>query len=110
MKKVFISANNLQKDVLTYFGDHLSVNAIRKITNFRLFNETSNNNTVSGAYFVEINGNYGFMCDRSKMMNQHTANLICQSLGHSKAETGEGTGWFQKGKISIRFKRKYYFS
>ena len=92
-----ISANNLKKDVLTYFKDHLSVNAIQKITDFRLMNETSTNHTVSGAYFVNINDNYGFMCDRSEMMNQHTANLICESLGWSRAEPGNGTGWFQKG-------------
>ena len=101
----FLSANNLQEDVLTYFHDHLTVNAIRKITDFDLMNKTATNETVSGAYLVNINGNKGFMCDRSGMMTPHTANLICQSLGLSKAD-----GWFKKGKYSMDLRGNIIFS
>lgn len=65
-------------------------------------NETSDNNTVSGAYFFNINGNDGFMCDRYNDIHQHEANLLCQSLGNSKAVTGNGTGWFMKGELSLQ--------
>lgn len=67
-------------------------------------NKTATNETVSGAYLVNINGNKGFMCDRSGMMTPHTANLICQSLGLSKAD-----GWFKKGKYSINFRENIIF-
>ena len=65
------------------------------MTNPRLYPKES---PTVGAYFYNVNGNDGFMCDRHNHINQHTANLLCQSLGFSEAKTGKGTGWFNKSK------------
>ena len=68
------------------------------LTNPRLHpNKTSS----VGAYYFNVNGNDGFMCDRRHNITQHAADLLCQSLGQfSKAKTGSGTGWFNRGEFS----------
>ena len=71
------------------------------ITNPRLYNERSDGSTTVGAYYFNINGNDGFMCDRHKNINQHAANLLCKSIGFSEAKAGNGTGWFQKSMCFI---------
>ena len=60
-----------------------------------------NESSTVGAYFSNVNGNDGFICDKRHDINQHTADLLCQSLGLSKAETGNGTGWFNKSRSQI---------
>ena len=70
------------------------------MTNPRLYpNETS---TV-GAYYFNVNGNDGFMCDNRNNITQHAADLLCQSLEQkfSKAKTGKGIGWFNQSKFFI---------
>ena len=54
-----------------------------------------------GAYYFNVNGNDGFMCDKRYNITQHAADLLCQSLEFSKAKTGKGTGWFNRGEFSI---------
>ena len=41
------------------------------------------------------------MCDRRGDINQHAANLLCQSLnlGFNRAKEGKGTGWFNRGEL-----------
>ena len=92
-------ANNLQEDILQYWKEHQGFNAVRLIENPRLLNLTSNDDTVSGVYYFSINGNYGFLCDSSHTIDQHAANLLCQSLGFSKAKNGNGAGWFNRGNF-----------
>ena len=70
------------------------------MTNPRLHPKES---STVGAYFSNVNGNDGFICDKRGDINQHTADLLCQSLGFSKAETGNGTGWYKKSKSHILF-------
>ena len=82
------------------------------MTNIRLYNETTNGSTTSGAYYFNIHGNDGFMCDSPQRtdihLNQHAANLLCQSLGHAKAEEGKGIGWFNKGERFVTFMGNNY--
>ena len=71
------------------------------MTNPRLYwNETTVGLTV-GAYYFNVNGNDGFMCDRRDNITQHAADLLCQSLDQkfSKAKTGKGIGWFNQSKF-----------
>ena len=83
------------------------------ITNPRFLNKTSNENTTTGSYYFNIHGNDGFMCNRTyndstpeeySGINQHAADLLCQSLGYPQAEEGlniDGTpkGWYTKGEF-----------
>lgn len=78
------------------------------ITNPRLYNATSTENTLwdatVGAYYFNINGIDGFMCNRHQTIDQHAADLLCQSLGFANAEAGfnHGSphdGWFNKSKF-----------
>ena len=92
-----ILANNLQEDVLTYWREHFSFDAIQLITNTHLEQVTRNNDTTVGVLHININGNDGFMCDKFKSIDQHAADLLCQSLDFKLgAETG---GWFNRSKF-----------
>ena len=77
------------------------------MTNPRLVNVTSDGYTTHGAYYFNIHGNDGFMCDREvdPHIDQHTANLLCQSVNFIKAEekTSDITGWYTKGNFPIPF-------
>ena len=103
---IIFSANKLEEAILEYWREHQGFNAVRLINLSNpkpsLFPRTlkSDNNTVSGAYFFNINGNDGFMCNLFDTIDQHAADLLCQSLGYSNAEKGNGTGWFNQGKLS----------
>ena len=70
------------------------------ITNPRFY---LNESSTVGAYYFNVNGNDGFMCDRphnnSTTITQHAADLLCQSLGFRKAEEGKGIGWFNQGEV-----------
>ena len=39
------------------------------------------------------------MCNLWDTLTQHAADLLCESLGHSKAKTGKGIGWFIQGQL-----------
>ena len=101
----YFLANKLLADDLHYYNNHLGFNAIKYQTNPRLYNNATDTdkNTVSGAYFSNINYNYGFICDgpqrTDETITQVEANLLCQSVGFRKAEEGKGIGWFQKSKF-----------
>ena len=90
------------EDVLQFWKEHDGFNAVRLIEDPKLVNQTSDENTVTGVYYFSINGNYGFMCNRWDKLTQHAANLLCESLGHSKAKTGNGIGWFTQGQFFYR--------
>ena len=96
-----IIANQLNEDIHTYWKEHFSYDAVKKMTNPRLHNETSDGFTTRGAYYFNIHGNDGFMCDRAvdPHIDQHAANLLCKSLNFVKAEEGKGIGWFTQGKF-----------
>ena len=93
----FFLATKLQEDILTYWREHQGFNAVKLIKDASLYNQKTENNTVSGAYYLNINGNNGFLCDFARTLDQHAANLLCLSSGHSKAVEGNGTGWFHQG-------------
>ena len=99
----FFSATKLQEDILTYWREHQGFNAVKLIKDPTLYNKTFDDNTVSGAYNLTINGNYGFLCDYARTLDQHAANLLCLSVGYSKAMEGNGTGWFHQGYFFRKF-------
>ena len=100
-------ANQLNDDIHTYWKEHFSYDAVKMMTNPRLVNVTSDGYTTHGAYYFNIHGNDGFMCDREvdPHIDQHTANLLCQSVNFIKAEekTSDITGWYTKGNFSHTF-------
>ena len=68
----------------------MSFDAVQLIEDPSLnYNETFDDDSVMGVYWSKINGNYGFMCNRYHTINQHAANLLCESVGLRKAKTGE---------------------
>ena len=71
------------------------------IKNPRLFRSRIEGNTTVGAYYFDINGNEGFMCDRHMDINQRTADFLCQTLHFEKAANGTGTGWFNQSKFNL---------
>ena len=81
----------------------MSFDAVQLIEDPKLkYNETFDDGSVKGVYWSKINGNYGFMCNKFHTINQHAANLLCESVGLRKAKTGEGEegGWFIRGEFS----------
>merc|ERR1711990_1212821 len=90
------SANQLQKDILQYWKEHQGFNAVLLIEDPHLRNVTFDDDTVSGVYYFSINGVYGFLCDSPHTIDQNAANLLCESMGYSRAKTGNGTGWFNR--------------
>ena len=94
MKHNIDSATKLKEDILTYAREHQSFNSVKLLTDPKLINETSDGNTVTGAYYFNINGKYGFLCDNLKNLDQHAADLLCQSMEKSKA-----TNWFNQGYL-----------
>ena len=109
MNLTFFKANQLQEDILQYWKEHQGFNAVILTEDPHLRNVTSDDDTVSGVYYFSINGVYGFLCDSSHTIDQHAANLLCESMGYSRAETGNGTGWFNRGSKKFR-KINTYFS
>lgn len=93
----YFSATKLQEDILTYWREHQGFNAVKLIKDPTLYKQTFDDNTVSGAYNLTINGNHGFLCDYARTLDQHAANLLCLSAGYSKAVEGNGIGWFHQG-------------
>ena len=94
---------------MQYWKEHQGFNAVILTEDPHLRNVTSDDDTVSGVYYFSINGVYGFLCDSSHTIDQHAANLLCESMGYSRAETGNGTGWFNRGSKKFR-KINTYFS
>ena len=70
------NAKNLQH----YFKDTMNVDAIKLINNARL--ETQLGYQLEGALIVEINGNEGYACDTGRIVDQYTANLLCNTVSY----------------------------
>ena len=98
MYSILILATLLNVELHAYWRQHFSYDAVKMMTNPRLYPKES---LTVGAYYSNVNGNDGFICDKRDDINQHTADLLCQSLGFSKAENGKETGWFNKSKSHI---------
>ena len=94
IKSIF-SANKLEEDVLQYWRNHFSYDAIKQIKDPSLANNyTNDDESITGVYWFSVNQNFGYMCNRYQTITQHAANLLCQSVGLSEASSG---GWFPKG-------------